>query len=152
MRPKLAAIMVGVSRGWLLLLSLIGIVVAGCGGDGADPTTSLPPGATVPESLDGFWLLTETDLTLDIDLETAAVDGRTSCARLLGSITFLDGGDVASFSLPGRDDSRCDADATAETDRLVELMSSVQRADAEPGGYLLFDIEGEELGRLQSGG
>ncbi len=144
--------MVGVSRGWLLLLSLIGILVTACGGDAGEPTTTMPPDAAVPESLDGFWLLTETDLTLDIDLETAAVDARTNCARLLGSVTFRDGGEVASFSLPGRDDSSCDDAAKAETDRLVDLMSDVQRAEAEPGGYLLFDAEGEVLGRLETGG
>ncbi len=149
--------MVGVFRGWsqsgkqrrvwfVLLLAL-----AGCGSAGSGPTTTLSPDEVVPTSLDGFWLLAASDLTVDIDLGTAAVDGRTNCARLLGSLTFEDAGRRTSFSLPGRDDSRCSPGERAAVDDLVELLESVESADAQPGGFVLFDGDNAEIGRLLSG-
>jgi hypothetical protein len=127
------------------------LVLAGCGAAGSGPTTTLPTGEAVPMSLDGFWLLAASDLTVDIDLGTAAVDGRTNCARLLGSLTFEDQGRRTSFSLPGRDDSRCSPADRARVDDLVELLESVESAEAQPGGYALFDGDTDQIGRLLSG-
>ncbi|MFW2381260.1 MAG: hypothetical protein ACN4GZ_05830 [Acidimicrobiales bacterium] len=98
-----------------------------------------------------MWLLAGTDLTLDIDLGTAAVDGRTNCARLLGSLTFEDGGRRTSFSLPGRDDTRCSTAEVRAVDDIVELLETVQTTIAVAGGFALFDGEDDRLGRLTSG-
>lgn len=157
MCPKLAAIMVGVFGAWTGLrkrcaMAALCLLLAACGSDGAIPGPTSATSVGVPESLDGFWLLAGTELTVDIDLDTAAVDGRTGCARLLGSLTFEDAGERSSFSLPGRDDSRCSPTERAVVNDMVELLEAVQRATPAPAAYVLFDSEGTELGRLDLGG
>lgn len=147
----------GVFRGWSgtkkrwAIGAVLCLVLAACGSDASIPETTVPPVEAAPESLDGFWLLTGTDLTIAIDLETATVDGRTDCARLLGSLTFENSGGRTSFSLPGRDDSRCSAGERTAVDDVVEMLETVQSAEAEPGAYVLFDGDRTELGRLTSG-
>ncbi len=132
---------------------LLGALILGsaCGADeapAAPPTSSI---ASTPGSLEGVWLLEGTDLFLDITLDTAAVDGRTGCARILGSLTTSEDGDPTSFSLPGRDTSSCSTAARNETERAIDLLQAVASATSEPGGYVLMDSEGSELGRLQLG-
>ncbi len=149
--------MVGVFRGWFGSRKRRGLgvalclAVAGCGSSGSGPTTTLSPAEAVPTSLDGFWLLAQTDLTVDIDLPTAAVDGRTNCARLLGSLTFENSGRRTSFSLPGRDDSRCSTSERAVVKDLIELLESVEGATAKSGGYVLFDGDNNKIGELLNG-
>jgi hypothetical protein len=133
-------------------MAVLCLILTACGSNSAIPQTTRPTAEVVPGSLDGFWLLAGTDFTIDIDLGTAAVDGRTGCARLLGSLTFESSGERTSFSLPGRDDSRCSNTERALVDDIVDLLQAVQRSIPEPGAYVLFDAEGTELGRLDVGG
>ena len=121
---------------------------------GADEAPAAPPTSSVastPSSLEGVWLLEDTDLFLDITLDTAAVDGRTGCARILGSLTTSEDGNPTSFSLPGRDTNSCSTAARNEAVRAIDLLQTVASATSEPGGYILFDADGSELGRLQLG-
>ena len=162
----LAAIMVGVFRQGglfdrqrrastqprLLITALTGVLfVTACGASSDPPTSEVPVGEVIPTSLDGLWILENSDLNLDIDIATAEVDGRTSCARLLGSLTFLDDGATTSFSLPGRDDRSCSTTEVAQVDKLQELLESIASAQPEAGGYELLDSDGDVVGRLRVG-
>ena len=122
-----------------------------CGTSSGPPITEVPRGEALPSSLDGLWILENSDLNLDIDIETAEVDGRTSCARLLGSLTFLSEGAIASFSLPGRDDRSCSEAEAERVDELQELLESTASVRAEAGGYRLLDSDGDAIGRLRVG-
>ncbi len=130
----------------------LGLVVGGCGSSQDATSTTVPSGPAVPQSLDGVWILAGAGLTLDIDIETATVDAKTSCARLLGSLTFEDEGRRTSFSLPGRDDSNCSTSQIASLERTVNVINSVARASARPGGYVLRDADGAEVAQLDFGG
>ncbi|NNF55986.1 MAG: hypothetical protein HKN03_16290 [Acidimicrobiales bacterium] len=127
------------------------VLTSACGADEAPAAPSTSSVANSPVSLEGVWLLEGTDLFLDITLDTAAVDGRTGCARILGSLTASEDGNPTSFSLPGRDTSGCSTAERREAERAIALLQSVASAIPEPGGYALFDIEGSQVGRLQLG-
>ncbi len=126
-------------------------ILAGCGDDAAEPPVTTSNGPQVPASLEGLWLLEDTELFLDIRLATATVDGRTNCARLLGSLTAGPDGVPTSFSLPGRDTTGCTISQRRSAERLTTLLESVSAARAEPGGYVLLDATNSEIGRLLIG-
>lgn len=130
--------------------ALVLCVVAGCGGSATGSTTTTD-GASGPSSIDGVWLLEGTDLVLDIVEDTATVDARSDCARVLGSLTFGPGGDPTSFSLPGRDISRCSPAQAERVDRAVALLERAASVEAEANGYRLLDADGEPLGFLTPG-
>lgn len=126
-------------------------LLAACGGS-VQTTESVPTTDGRPTSLDGVWLLEGSNLLLDITLATATVDGRTDCGRTIGSLTFTDEGDPTSFSLPGRDDSRCSRPEAAALDVAVELLESVDRAEADASGYRLYDGTNDPVGLLRPAG
>ncbi len=130
--------------------ALILSVVAGCGGSATSSTTTVD-GAAGPSSIDGVWLLEGTELVLDIVEDTATVDARSDCARVLGSLTFGPGGDPTSFSLPGRDISRCSPAQADRVDRAVTLLERAASVEAAAGGYRLLDRDGDPLGFLTPG-
>ena len=145
-------LLTGPAQPTLLMSVLVLIVTAtACANSSTPPVTEVPNEEAIPSSLDGLWILENSDLNLDIDIEVAQVDGRTSCARLLGSLTFLDDGAITSFSLPGRDDQRCTAAEVDEVDDLRQLLQSVASVQAEAGGYRLLNSDAELLGRLRVG-
>ncbi len=144
---------VGLRKSYQLWMGVVGIALfsASCGADGTGPLDDGFVGELVPSSLDGLWILQGTDLNLDIDIETAQVDGRTSCSRLLGSLTFLDGGATTSFSLPGREDRGCSDQQEGVVDDIQQLLESVASVEAEEGGYRLLNDRATLLGRLRIG-
>lgn len=133
-------------------LVLVLLAIPACGESDAESTTSTTGGVQEPRTIDGVWLLEGTDLVLDIVEDTATVDVRTDCARVLGSLTFTEGGDPTSFSLPGRDVTRCSPRETDRLDRAVALLGQVARVRSEDGGYRLLDGDGDPIGFLTRGG
>lgn len=124
-------------------------VLGGCGGSASAPPTSGT--AVEPATIDGVWLLEGTDLVIDIVEETAVVDARSDCARVLGSLTFAPGGDPTSFSLPGRDVSGCTAAQRDRVERAIDVLENVARVEADPGGLRLEDRSGLVIGFLTPG-